>query len=79
MSIHNDGGRTMYGNGSGDEPNLVLEHVIECDVCMAIIASLRSPTSLCEERCPEYRTLIASEYSASHRRSDSVVFLSAIQ
>ena len=79
MSIHNEGRNTMCGNGLGDEPNLVLEHVIECDVCMAVIASLRSPTSLCEVRCPEYRALIANEDSTLHLSTDSAVFLSAIQ
>jgi len=77
MNIYDGNQNAMYGNGSGVELNPILDHVMECDVCMAVVASLHSPTSLCEERCPEYRALLANEHLNSHLQNDSSAFLSA--
>jgi hypothetical protein len=77
MNIYDSSNNAAGGNGSGFELNPILEHVMECDVCMAVVASLQSPTSLCEARCPEYRALLTSEHSNSHFHNDSSAFLSA--
>ena len=37
----------------------VLEHILDCDICLDIICDPRIATKLCEYQCPEYRRLIA--------------------
>ncbi len=51
-SIPNGGART------GEDA--ILEHILDCDLCLDVICDPRVSTQLCESRCPEYRRLIAA-------------------
>jgi len=43
----------------GPDADPVLDHILECDTCLSIIADLTLPASLCETTCPELRQIIA--------------------
>jgi hypothetical protein len=75
MSIYSVNQQTAMGTVSGDEVDLVLEHVAECQICLGVIASLQLPTSLCGVRCPEYRALMANEFLSADFSNDSRTFL----
>jgi len=47
-----------------DDPSVIdaelhlLDHVLDCEVCLSVVTNLSVSTKLCETKCPEYRALM---------------------
>jgi hypothetical protein len=46
---------------SSDRQSALLNHILECDICLAVIADLESDIEKCKVCCPEYRRLIRED------------------
>ena len=44
-----------------DLHDLVLEHVLSCDVCMSSVVDLSAPSTAAADNCPQLRDLLARE------------------
>jgi hypothetical protein len=47
------------GANDGIVRDEVLEHILECDTCLDVLADLLIPTELCVERCAAFRKLVS--------------------
>ena len=50
-----------------DERRELVAHILGCDVCLAVVADCRRPTTECVERCPTYRKLLEQMESARQK------------
>lgn len=50
------------GNKTVDS-EAVLNHILECETCLAIVSDPHVATELCEIRCPEYYSLVSGNSS----------------
>jgi hypothetical protein len=41
-----------------EERRELIAHILECDVCLAVVADCRAPIKECADRCPTYRKLL---------------------
>ena len=42
-----------------DERRELIAHILECDVCLAVVANCRGPTTECASRCRTFHELLA--------------------
>ena len=49
------------GSDVVDLHDVVLEHVLSCDVCMSSVVDLSAPSTAAADHCPQLRDLLARE------------------
>lgn len=56
---------------AGDREEILLDHILECDLCLSVISDCTLPVEECEIRCSRYRDLLQETRDSSDCKAAS--------